>query len=338
MSIARTLAMGLSSALVTLPAFAEETTYPLTLANCGQEITFEAAPDSAVSIGQAGTEMLYSLGLGEKVAGTGVWFNEVLPEFKQINDGVERLADNDPSFESIVAKKPGLVTVEFEWHIGPEGIIGTRDQFHELSIPTYVLPSDCVGKDNTEGVDGTRQEAFSTEVIYQGISEVAAIFNIQGEGETLVADMRAREAAAVEKAKAANIEDASAVLWISSADLDIDPWVAGGMGVPNYMLEQVGIDNIVDTAEEWPVVGWETMAKSDPTFIIIGRMDRRRFVADDYEKKLEFLKSDPVTSQMSAVQNDRIIVLDTMGFSATTRLVSGLEALTEALEEFSVDS
>lgn len=337
MSIARTLSITLATTLMASSAFAEGTEYPLTIPNCGQEVTFNSAPGSAVAIGQAGTEMLYALGLGDKVAGTGVWFNEVLPEFKEVNDKVERLADNDPSFESIVEKKPGLVTVEFEWHIGPEGIIATRDQFHELSIPTYVLPSDCVGKDNTEGIDGTRQEAFSTDVIYQGIGELAEIFDVKEKGDELIADMRARETAAVEKAKSSKIEDASAVLWISSADLEIDPWVAGGMGVPNYMLEQVGIDNIVDTAEEWPVVGWETIAKANPTFIIIGRMDRRRFPADDYEEKLKFLKSDPVTSQMDAVKSDRIIVLDTMGFSATTRLISGLEALTDALEDFGVD-
>lgn len=330
----RYLALAISTGCLATPMLAEPTQYPLMLANCGSEITFESAPESVVSIGQAGTEMLYGLGLGDKVVGTGVWFNEILPEFKEINDTVERLADNDPSLEAIVAKNPGLVTIEFEWHIGPEGIIGTREQFHELSVPTYVLPSDCVGKDNTSGVDGTREEAFSTEVIYQGISELAAIFDVQETGTELIADMRAREAAALEAARGANIDEATAVLWISSADLDIDPWVAGGMGVPNHMMEQVGIKNIVETAEEWPVVGWETIAKADPTFLIIGKMDRRRFEADDYEKKIAFLKSDPVTSQMSAVQNDRIIVLDTMGFSATTRVVSGLEALTEALQQF----
>ncbi len=330
-----TVLMGvLATTWLVSPAIAAETQYPLTLTNCGVEVTFSGAPERAVTIGQAGTEMLYGLGLGDEVVGTGVWFNDVLPEYKDVNDATERLADNDPSFEAIVNKEPEIVTVEYEWHIGPEGIIATREQFSELGVPTYVLPSDCVGKDNTQGVDGTRETAFTTEVIYQGITELAEIFDIQEAGAAKVADMRAREAAAIDKAKSLDIDGASAVLWISSADLDIDPWVAGSMGVPNYMMEQVGIDNVVDTAEEWPAVGWETIAKADPTFIIIGRMTRRRFEADDYEKKIDFLKSDPVTSQMDAVKKDRIIVLDTMGFGATTRVVSGLEALTAALEEF----
>src|SRR3546814_7639728 len=57
-------------------AQAQPTTYPLTVTNCGQPITFEAAPDSTITIGQSATEILYALGLGEKVIGTSVWFKD----------------------------------------------------------------------------------------------------------------------------------------------------------------------------------------------------------------------------------------------------------------------
>ncbi len=63
--------------------------------------------------------------------------------------------------------------------------------------------------------------------------------------------------------------------------------------VAGYMLKELGLRNVVTSAEEWPTVGWETIAKANPTILVIARMDRRRFPADDYEKKLEFLKSDP---------------------------------------------
>lgn len=38
--------------------------------NCGETITSDKAPGSAVTVGQAATEVLYSLGLGDKVKGT----------------------------------------------------------------------------------------------------------------------------------------------------------------------------------------------------------------------------------------------------------------------------
>ena len=73
--------------LLSLTAFAAvagPTSYPLTLENCGETLTFDAAPATAVTVGQAATEVLYALGLGEKVTGTSVWFSEVLPEFAEL--------------------------------------------------------------------------------------------------------------------------------------------------------------------------------------------------------------------------------------------------------------
>lgn len=323
--------------LLSLTAFAAvagPTSYPLTLENCGETLTFDAAPATAVTVGQAATEVLYALGLGEQVTGTSVWFSEVLPEFAELNAKVERLADNDPSFESVVAKKPGLVAVQYVWHVGPEGIVATRAQFHDLSIPTYVLPADCVAKDNTTGVDGTRTAMFTTASLHQGVRELATIFDVQDKGEALVADLTKRESEAVAAAQALELKDVSALFWFSSAEMDIDPYVAGRKGAPGYMMETLGLRNVVQSDEEWPVVGWETLAKADPSVIVIAKMDRRRFEADDYEKKIAFLKSDPVASQMTAVKENRIVVMDAHTMDPSIRSVSGLEQLGQALQAF----
>lgn len=322
--------IGLSFTLAAQAAAADET-FPLTIENCGQSLTFETPVASSVTVGQAATEVLYALGLGDKVLGTSVWFNDVLPEYAEVNAKVERLADNDPSFESVVAKRPGLVAAQYEWHVGPEGIVAKREQFHDLGIPTYVLPADCAGKDNTTGGDGTRTEMFTTESLYQGIEELAAIFGAAEKGAELVAGYKAREAAAVAKAKEVSLKDASAVFWFSSPEMESDPFVAGQKGAPGYMMQQLGLRNVIETDEEWPTVGWETIAKANPTVIVIARMDRRRFAADDYEKKLEFLRTDPVASQMDAVKNGRIVVMDAQAMDATIRAIPALEDLAAEL-------
>ncbi|WP_114962161.1 ABC transporter substrate-binding protein [Tritonibacter mobilis] len=308
-----------------------DTTYPLTLENCGSEVTFDKAPETTVTVGQAATEVLYALGLGEKVTGTSVWFTKVLPEFEELNAGVERLADNDPSFESVVAKRPGLVSVQYEWHVGPQGIVATREQFSDLGIPTYVLPADCVGKDNTKGSDGTRLEMYEMSSVYRGIEEMAQIFNVPERGTELVASLKARETAAIETAKALDLTDSSAVFWFSSAEMDIDPYVAGQAGAPAYMMEALGLRNVIESNEEWPTVSWETIARANPSVIVVARMERRRFEADDVEKKLEFLRTDPVASQMDAVKNDRIVILDAHAMDPSIRNISALETLAEAL-------
>ncbi len=173
-------------------AQAAATHYPLTVENCGKPQTFAQAPQRAVTIGQAGTEILYALGLGDKLAGTSLWFNNVLPEYQAQNDKVPRLADNDPSFEAVVGKRPQLVTVQFEWMVGAQGVVGTREQFDELKIPTYLLPSDCEGKDNLVGADGTRLQAFQVNSIYKSVSQLAEIFDVQDRGTALNAELKGR--------------------------------------------------------------------------------------------------------------------------------------------------
>ncbi|MDO5103320.1 MAG: ABC transporter substrate-binding protein [Lautropia sp.] len=312
---------------------AQATDYPLQIENCGYTLDFAQAPTSAVTVGQAGTEMLYALGLGDKVAGTAVWFNPVLPQYKAINDKVPRLADNDPSFEAVIGKRPQLVVTQFEWHIGKEGLVGTREQFHDLKIPTYIMPSDCEGKDNLVGADGTRTAPYDIAALYKSVTQLARIFNVEAEGEKLVDSLKTRQAKATAEVKAAQVKDLSAVVWFSSADIALDPYVAGEQGVAGYMLRELGLRNVIDSAEEWPTVGWEKIAKANPTVVIIARMDRRRFPADDYQKKLEFLKNDPVTKHMDAVKHDRIAIVDADALQASIRIADGMEQIAETVKK-----
>ncbi|WP_163030156.1 ABC transporter substrate-binding protein, partial [Pseudomonas viridiflava] len=277
---------------------------------------------------------LYELGLGDRLVGTSLWFNDVLPRFKEQNDKVERLANNEPSFEAVIGKRPELVAVQLEWMVGKQGAVGTREQFHELKIPTYLMPSDCEGKDNLVGADGTRLEAFRIETIYKSIEQLAQIFDVQDRGDKLVADLKARLSAAVANVKQNHDKDVSAVFWFSSSDLKADPFVAGRKGIPDFMLNNLGMRNIVQSDEEWPTVGWETIAKANPSILVIARMDRRRFPADDYRRKIEFLKSDPVTRNMDAVKHDRIVIIDAEGMQASLRLFTGIEELSAAANRF----
>ena len=87
-------------------ALGAETDYPLTIDNCGHTLSFDAAPQTTVTIGQSTTEILYLLGQQDRIAGTSVWFSPVLPEFKETNDAIERLADNDPALKACWANAP----------------------------------------------------------------------------------------------------------------------------------------------------------------------------------------------------------------------------------------
>jgi iron complex transport system substrate-binding protein len=321
-------------ALTAPSAAAEPTQYPLTLQNCGETLTFDKAPSRTVAIGQSSTEILLSLGLADRIVGTAVWFGPVLEGYEEANAKIKRLADNDPSFESVLAQEPDLVTAEFEWHVGPNGSVATRKQFADLKIPSYVAPADCVAKDNSGGGDGVRKEMFNMSLIYQEIADMAQIFDVQEKGDALIADLKQREAAALASVAGAKAKGLSMVFWFSSPEVNGDAYIAGKNGTPAYIIETLGGRNVVTTEEEWPLASWETIAGANPQVIVVARMDRRRFAADDIDVKLNFLKTDPVTSKLDAVQKNQIVILDSQAMNPTIRAVGGIEAVAEGIKKF----
>lgn len=71
--------------------------------------SFDGPPDNVVAISQAATELLYALDLGDRMAGTALWFNDVLPVYRDVDATVERLSDDAPSFEIVVARRPASI-------------------------------------------------------------------------------------------------------------------------------------------------------------------------------------------------------------------------------------
>ena len=328
-----TITFALSLAGFAVPGFAA-TQYPLTINNCGQQVSFQKAPAKIVSIGQGMTEILLSLGLADKIAGTAVWVGPVLPQYAEANSKIPRLADNDPSFESVVGKEPDLVAAEFEWHVGPQGSVGKREQFSELGINTYIAPTDCVAKVNTDGGDGVRKELFTMGLIYQEIDELAQIFDVKDRGDALIADLKKRQADAVASIAGAQAKNLPIVFWFSSKEVNGDAFIAGKNSAPAYILKTLGARNVVTTEEEWPLVGWETIAQANPAVVVIATMDRRRYAADDPKVKLDFLEKDPVTSQLDAVKNKHFVMMDAQSMNPTIRTIDGIETLAKGIKSF----
>ena len=61
-------------------------------------------------------------------------------------------------------------------------------------------------------------------------------------------------AAVAAKAKSFNLKDVSAVFWFSSADTNLDPFVAGQKGIPGFILNTLGVKNVIESDEEYPSV------------------------------------------------------------------------------------
>ena len=56
----------------------------------------------------------------------------------------------------------------------------------------------------------------------------------------------------------------------------------------------------------------------------------------DIEKKLEFLKTDPVASKLDAVRNNRVVIMDVGATRAGLDTVDGIETLAKAIAGFGI--
>ena len=153
------------------------------------------------------------------------------------------------------------------------------------------------------------------------------------ESEALIAELKGREEA-VRTSFADQGQDVSMLFWFSSPEVAGDAWVAGANGASGYMVSVLGARNVIETEAEWPLVSWEAIAAADPDVIVIGTMDRRNQASDDPAVKLEFLNTDPVAKELSAVKSGRIIELDAQAMNPTFRTIAGLEKVAEALAGF----
>ncbi len=147
----------LATAVFCVSVRAEPTQYPLTIENCGQEITFDKAPERTVALGQNSAEVMLLLGLEDRMVGTAFWPNRVLPELKAANDTVETLSVEFPSLEAVLAKEPDFVAAMLVTLMGPDSKVAKREDFETLGIPTYLSPSACSVEEDAKDVYGRRE-------------------------------------------------------------------------------------------------------------------------------------------------------------------------------------
>ncbi|MFJ3446181.1 ABC transporter substrate-binding protein [Streptomyces sp. NPDC086081] len=300
----------------------------VTLVNCGHEVRVGAPPRHAVSLDQGSTEILLSLGLADRLAGTATWTDPVLKGLEKDNARVPRIADGTPSFERVLDTDPDFVTASFVSTLG-QGGVATREQFEKLGVPTYVSPSDCAGKDNSGGGDGARDKALGMDAVYGEVRDLAAVFGVKERGDELVASLRQR----MEKATAGvDASDVTLLYWFANSE---SPYMAGCCGAPGIITRSLGARNVFDdTHQEWPQINWETVADRDPDVLVIGDLTRKSQTAESAAKKIAFLESNPATKNMDAVRHKRYVLLSGQAMNPTIRTVEGVERVAAGLRRF----
>ena len=326
--IALTLCLGSASA----PAVAAPTSYPLTLDNCGVQVTFDKAPERAVALGQNSAEILLMLGLGDRLVGTAFWPTKVLPELQEVYDKVKLLSVETPSLESVLAENPDFVAAQLPILMGPDSKVAKREDFDRLDIGNYLSPGICATTLDTKDAYGSRATLWNMDYVYQEIDELAQIFDVADRGQALIAQFKAREAALRERL-GTDSQDLSFVFWFSSPSPADDAYLGGKNGASGFIADLLGGHNAIDTEAEWPTVSWEGIMAANPDVIVVASVDRNRWDLDRAETKIEFLRTDPAVSQLDAVKNNHIVVMQGAAMNPTIRTIYGAEEVADQLEK-----
>ena len=319
-------ALALSACSATDSDSDTEAASPVTLENCGEDITIDSPPQRIVSLYQSSTEILLSLGAVDRMVGTATWFDPVLPELEEANAKVPRIADNFPSFEAVLDTEPDFVTSSITSIFG-EGGVANREQFTELGVPTYISPTDCTGKVANDG-DGYRNEPYTLDMLYREITELSDILNLEDEGAELIADLTERaEAASSMKVDS----DVTAMYWFAG---DRTPFMAGCCGAPGLISSTLGVENVfADSKEDWPEVSWEVVAERNPDVIVLADLTRDRMPLESAQEKIDYLESNPVTRDLDAVRNKRYITMSGQSLDPSIRNVYELPRIHDELAE-----
>ncbi|PRY69900.1 iron complex transport system substrate-binding protein [Glaciihabitans tibetensis] len=289
---------------------------PVTVDNCGFDLTVAAAPERIVTIKSTSTEMLLALGLGDRIIGTGFPDGDVPEKWSAEAADIPLISEFAPSQEAVIALEPDFVYGGWESNFTAE-TAGERPVLQNLGIDTYVSPAACKEP-------GYQPEKLTFDEVFSEIAEAGTVFGAEAAAAEVVADQEA-ELAAID----ADSRGLSALWYSSGTDT---PYVGAGIGAPQMMLDALGLENIAaDVNDTWTSLSWEAIVDADPDVIVL--VDASWNSADS---KIAALEANPATSGLSAVENGRYLRIPFAAGEAGVRNVEATADLATQLAALSI--
>lgn len=286
--------------------------YAVSLTNCGVPITLDKAPSRGVVLNQGVIEEVLSVGAAPQLAGTAYLDNPVPEKLKAAYEAVPVLSPDDyPTKETFLQAQPDFALASYASAFGDKGV-GSREELAASGIGTYIDPFGCP--------NAADRPTASFDNVWKGVAEVGAIFGRDAEATALIEAQRT-QLAALQQTKAG--ADKKIVWWDGG---DQTPSVGGNAGGPAVVMSAVGATNVfADQDKSWSTVSWEQVVAADPDVIVT--VDA---AWDPADKKLAYLKADPVLANLRAVKESRVV---TIAFSESTPGVGLIDGATRLADQ-----
>lgn len=285
--------------------------YPVTIDNCGTEVTLDSAPERVLTVKSSTLELMLALGLADRVIGSAFSDGPVPDDLADAASGIEVVSDKVPSQEATLALEPDLVFAGWESNLSAEGA-GERDALAKLGVNSYVAPAACKA-------EGYMPDPLTFDEVFREFGEAGDVFGVPDAAADLVTEQQA-ELDAIEPN-----DDGLTALWYSSGD--DTPYVGAGIGAPQMIMGAAGLDNIAkDVHDTWTSMSWEAIVDANPDVIVL--VDAAWNTAD---QKIAQLEANPATAALPAVQEQRYVVLDFPSTEAGVRNVGAVASTVEQL-------
>jgi len=259
-----------------------------------RELPVEGEAKRIVSLAPSNTEILFALGLGDRVVGVTEFCD--YPEQAQ---GIEKVGGfMDLSVEKIVSLAPDLV-------LGIEGVPGVVAKLQEVGIAVLVLqPTDL-------------------ESIYHTIELVGQAAGAEEAAQALIASMQEKVEAVT--AKVQGVEERPKVFYELDATDPAKPYTAGPDTLHDQFIRLAGGVNIAGKADmPWVQFSTEEIISQDPDIIVLGD--------PNYGVTAEDVAQRPGWEVITAVRNGAIYPIDDNLISRPgPRVVQGIETLTRII-------
>lgn len=289
--------------------------FPVTVSSCNDEVTFDAAPERAVVNDDNMIEMMFALGLTDRMAAYSAANPRLRPiVFRDDYEAVTSLGEDYFALEPLLGADPDFVFSGWNYGFGAEGV--NPEVLADLGIPSYVLSESC------RRIDDTLAPA-TVDDIYRDIRALGDIFGVPERAEALIAHWDDRLARVAERIPA-DAEPVRTLGFLRSADNAI---VAPGLTIVPELHRLAGARNVFeDEMAMWGPVSWEAFVDADPELIVVtdygGRADGQRG-----EEKIALLLDDPAIAEVTAIREQRFLIFPQEAVNPGIQFIGGIETL-----------
>lgn len=187
-----------TGATETTMAMSMSTEYPLTIDNCGYELTFEAPPERVLILNGtsvAEVQSFIALGIEDRILANSQSYGQsdiegMVEKIAALPTGGLTLNENfEVPKEQTLALEPDLVIST--WSGGFSEMMGsvTREELESVGILSWVPPVNCAyGAEDPRPEDQERYDNQTYEASFEMLRELGVIFDVQAEAEAFIAD------------------------------------------------------------------------------------------------------------------------------------------------------